>query len=132
MGQNTSSLSKARCEGIGNIAMCLYYLSSRARASNMEDIAELIEQTISTAVGLGAEDYREYLQGILDKRETSGKEFVKNFCPVDDEAVRLSMLEILNRQETSGATHTEIMGRDNHLQAKQEERVNEHAAKFGT
>ena len=102
MAQSDSNPSKERCEGIGNIAICLYYLSSRARASNMEDLAQLIEHTISRAVDLGTEGYREYLKSALGQKETSDREFIKNFCPVNDETVQLDLLEILSRGQIKG------------------------------
>jgi hypothetical protein len=101
--EKEASEHKERCESIGNIAVCLYYLSTRARASGMTDLAQVIEESVTRVVGLGAENYREYLQGMLAQADTSDTEFVRNFCPVNDETVRLDILEILSRRESKRA-----------------------------
>ena len=96
MAERAQAISEERCEGIGRVVVCLYYLSNQARTSNMPDLAKMLDQAISDAARMGQDAYRQYLQDAKTGRSAETA-FIEHFCPVSDDATKLDLREILHR-----------------------------------
>lgn len=89
-----ASIMEARCKETGNMIICLYYLSQQAQAANFPDMAKVINQALTKIVAIGVKMQQEYLQESLAENLNDESVFIKNFCQVNDEAIKFGIQEI--------------------------------------
>jgi len=97
----TETAKVTRCEAIGNIMVCLHYLSCQVRVLNSPDLSRVIDKAVQEVMGIGLEAYNGYVQEILRSRSQNGAGFVEDFCNVNDESVKGELREIASRQAQS-------------------------------
>jgi hypothetical protein len=101
MTEIAPSITEAHCEEVGKMAVCLYYLSSQARAANLPEMAQIINQSISGVVTLGVKRYQELLHQALAKNSNDESVFIENFCKVNDETVKFGIREIFYQRDNN-------------------------------
>lgn len=103
---SAAAIEGTRCEAIGNIMVCLHYLSCQARATNCPELSLVIDKAVQEAMGLGLEAYNGYVRELLRNRSQDGAGFVEDFCNVNDETIKGELREIASRQAQARQTGT--------------------------
>ncbi|MDD9899505.1 MAG: hypothetical protein OXT65_00830 [Alphaproteobacteria bacterium] len=95
-----------RCEAIGNIITCLFYLSQEANRSDLKGIATALEQTIGATVSAGRQELATHLDNMAQNNACDNSAFLDSFCKVTDGDMMLELKEILLKQ--NGAMHNTL------------------------
>lgn len=94
-GRKTAFITPlSRCEDAGNIAMCLYYLSSEAKKKGLKDVGVLIDTAIAGVISKGRDMYADHLFSSLEKNGVVEGEFIDRFCPSADNSVNAQLKEL--------------------------------------
>ncbi|HRJ66486.1 MAG TPA: hypothetical protein PLW48_05060 [Alphaproteobacteria bacterium] len=88
------------CEKVGNLIVCLHYLSTQARNDGLPEIAAEIDKAIATTAHAGRDMYMGHLQTIVTQDALCPADFINDFCHVSDETVKGDILQIV--QKTNG------------------------------
>jgi hypothetical protein len=90
--------TEERCRKIGEMTIGLYFLAGQARAAGLGDVAKTIDAALARVVRAGREAYESHLRGAIQSNATSDAAFIELFCPADDDAVKLELREIADRE----------------------------------
>ena len=90
--------TEERCRKIGETTIGLYFLASQARAAGLAEVAKTIEAALARVVKAGREAYETHLKGAIRSNAASDAAFIELFCPAEDEAVKLELREIADRE----------------------------------
>lgn len=92
---DTSDDSTPLCEKVGNLIVCLHYLSTQARNDGLSQIAAEIDRTIASTAHAGRDIYMDYLQSVVARKALGPADFVEDFCNVTDETVKGALMQIV-------------------------------------
>lgn len=90
--------TEERCRKIGEMTIGLYFLAGQARAAGLADVAKTLDVALARVVKSGREAYESHLKGAIRSNAASDAAFIELFCPADDEAVKLELREIADRE----------------------------------
>lgn len=90
------------CEKVGNLIVCLHYLSTQARIDGLPEIAAEIDKAIATTAHAGRDMYMGQLQALVTEDALCTVDFINDFCHVSDENVKGDILQIVRKKSGHG------------------------------
>lgn len=85
------------CEKVGNMLVCLHYLSAQANRDGLPQVAEEIDRSIAEIARKGRDIYLGHLQTVIETESVCPADFINSFCHVVDEDVKYSLMNIVQR-----------------------------------
>ena len=99
IGRDVLDISQAEyCEKVGNMLVCLHYLSVQASRDGLSQVAEEIDRSIGEIARKGRDIYLGHLQTVIEQEAICPADFIKSFCHVIDEEVKSSLMNIVQRE----------------------------------
>lgn len=96
IGLDILDISQAEyCEKVGNMLVCLHYLSLQAGRDGLSQVSEEIDRSIAEIARKGRDIYLGHLQTVIEADAICPADFIKNFCHVIDEDVKSSLMNVV-------------------------------------
>lgn len=86
------------CKKLGNLIVCMHYLSIQACRDGLTQAAEEIDRAIVEMARAGHDIYLGHLQATVEEKALCPIHFIEDFCPVTDDAIKGSLISIVQER----------------------------------
>lgn len=86
------------CKKLGNLIVCMHYLSIQACRDGLPQAAEEIDRAIVEMARAGHDIYLGHLQASAEEKALCPTHFIEDFCPVTDDAIMGSLISIVQER----------------------------------